>query len=94
VGGIRGDEEARRIGRDAIQAVERRLGENSFLLFAKEIAYTHHEKWDGSGYPLGLRGEDIPVSGRLMAIADTYDALISRRVYKPPLPHERAVEMI
>lgn len=81
-------------GRDAIQVASRKLGDNSFLHLAKEIAYTHQERWDGSGYPQGLAGEAIPVSGRLMAIADVYDALISRRVYKEPIPHAQAVEMI
>lgn len=81
-------------GRDAIMAAEHKLGTNSFLSFAREIAYTHHEKWDGTGYPQGLAGDEIPVSGRLMAIADVYDALISRRCYKPPFPHSRAVELI
>ena len=60
----------------------------------EEVAYTHQEKWDGSGYPQRLRGDDIPVSGRLMAVADVYDALISRRVYKPGLPHSKAVAII
>ncbi len=82
------------IGRDAIRATERKLGNKSFLRFAQDIAYTHHEKWNGSGYPQGLRGEEIPLCGRLMALADTYDALISRRVYKPPLTHEEAVKII
>jgi putative two-component system response regulator len=81
-------------GRDAIQAASKKLGENSFLHLAKEIAYTHQERWDGSGYPQGLAGEAIPLSGRLMAIADVYDALISRRVYKKPFPHAQAVDMI
>ena len=66
----------------------------SFLSHAKDISYSHHEKWDGSGYPRGLSGEDIPVSGRLMAVADVYDALISKRVYKPPFTHEKAVSII
>jgi len=66
----------------------------AFLSTAKDIAYCHQEKWDGSGYPQGLRGEAIPVSARLMALADTYDALISRRVYKPPFTHDRAMEII
>jgi putative two-component system response regulator len=61
---------------------------------AKAIAYSHHERWDGTGYPLGLKGDEIPVSGRLMAIADVYDALISKRVYKDIIPHEVAVEII
>jgi putative two-component system response regulator len=83
------------LGRDAIIAAERRLGvELPFLSFAKEIAYSHQEKWDGSGYPEGLSGDDIPISGRLMAVADVYDALISRRVYKEGMPHEKAVGII
>ncbi|HON23738.1 MAG TPA: two-component system response regulator [Syntrophales bacterium] len=83
------------LGRDAIVAAERRLGvEMPFLAFAKEIAYSHQEKWDGSGYPEGLSGDDIPISGRLMAVADVYDALICRRVYKEGMPHEKAVAII
>lgn len=81
-------------GRDAIIAAEQKLGSNSFLRFAREIAYTHQEKWDGSGYPQALKGDDIPIAGRLMAVADVYDALISRRCYKEPFPHARAVEII
>ena len=83
------------LGRDAIEQAERQLGmEVDFLRLAKEIAYSHQEKWDGSGYPQGLAGEAIPLSARLMALADVYDALISRRVYKPPFPHEQAREII
>ncbi|RPI66538.1 MAG: CHASE2 domain-containing protein, partial [Geobacteraceae bacterium] len=82
------------IGRNAIRATERKLGNRTFLRFAHDIAYTHHEKWNGSGYPQGLRGEEIPLCGRLMALADTYDALISQRVYKPPLTHEEAIRII
>jgi putative two-component system response regulator len=81
-------------GRDTILAAERKLGDTSFLRFAREIAYTHHEWWDGSGYPEGLKGEQIPIPGRLMALADSYDALTSKRVYKPQFPHEKAVEII
>ena len=81
-------------GRDALKAAERTLGENSFLRIGAEIAYSHHEKWDGSGYPQGLAGEDIPLTGRIMALADVYDALISRRVYKSPFPHSKAVGII
>ncbi len=81
-------------GRDTILAAEEKLGSNSFLRLAREIAYTHHEKWDGSGYPQGLSGDDIPISGRLMALADVYDALISKRVYKPPFSHEKAQAII
>jgi putative two-component system response regulator len=83
------------LGRNAIIAAERRLGaELPFLSFAKEIAYSHHERWDGTGYPEGLSGDDIPISGRLMSVADVYDALISRRVYKEGMPHEKAVGII
>lgn len=81
-------------GRDALKVAELQLGKDSFLRIASEIAYSHHEKWDGKGYPLGLKGEEIPVSGRLMALADVYDALISRRVYKPPFSHEKAYAII
>jgi putative two-component system response regulator len=81
-------------GRDAIEAAAHKLGPNSFLELAKEIAYTHQERYDGSGYPQGLAGDAIPVSGRLMAIADVYDALISRRVYKKPFTHAQAVAVI
>ncbi|EJM44691.1 response regulator containing a CheY-like receiver domain and an HD-GYP domain [Pseudomonas sp. GM33] len=83
------------LGRDAIQRAEDQLGLSvDFLRMAKEIAYSHQEKWDGSGYPQGLVGEEIPMSARLMAVADVYDALISRRVYKAGMPHEQAVEII
>ncbi|BBD07394.1 response regulator [Desulfovibrio ferrophilus] len=81
-------------GREALRAAEKRLGTSSFLRFGAEIAYTHHECWDGSGYPQGLAGEDIPLSGRLMAVADVYDALISQRVYKSPFEHSKAVRII
>lgn len=83
------------LGRDAIQAAEEHLGMKvEFLNLAKEIAYGHQEKWDGSGYPQGAAGEAIPVGARLMAVADVYDALISRRVYKEGMPHEKAAAII
>ncbi|MGL6072083.1 response regulator [Craterilacuibacter sp.] len=76
------------LGRDAILHAEQLLGmQVPFLECAKDIAYSHQEKWDGSGYPQGLAGEAIPLAARLMALADVYDALISRRVYKAGLPH-------
>jgi len=82
-------------GRDALAAAEESFeSADNFLVFAKEIAYSHQEKWDGSGYPEGLAGEDIPLSARLMAIADVYDALISKRVYKPAFSHEKAIQII
>ncbi|MBF0186924.1 MAG: two-component system response regulator [Magnetococcales bacterium] len=83
------------LGRDAISMAESTLGAGeTFLHHIREIAYSHHEKWDGSGYPEGLAGEAIPLAGRLMAVADVYDALISKRVYKPAFPHEKAVAII
>ena len=83
------------LGFEAIQHAENMLGTHiEFLETAKEIALSHQEKWDGSGYPLHLAGDAIPVSARLMALADVYDALISRRVYKQGMPHEQAVQAI
>ena len=82
------------LGRDALLAAERKFGETLFLRHAKDIAWTHHERWDGTGYPRGIAGADIPLSGRLMALADVYDALISRRVYKEAFPHAKSREII
>ncbi len=70
------------------------LGSSSYLAVAQEMAFTHHERWDGKGYPQGLKEEEIPISGRLMALADVYDALISKRVYKAAMPHHQVVELI
>lgn len=82
-------------GRDAIAQAETRFGETGlFMRYAREIAYGHHERWNGTGYPQGLADDAIPISARLMAVADVYDALISKRVYKPAFPHAQAVEMI
>lgn len=84
-------------GRDALIKAEAALdggADDSFLKHAREISYSHHEKWDGSGYPEGLKGEGIPVSARLMALADVYDALISKRVYKEAFTHEKARDII
>ncbi|WP_028451430.1 HD-GYP domain-containing protein [Chitinilyticum aquatile] len=83
------------IGYEALLRAEQQIGlQIPFFTVAKEVALYHQEKWDGSGYPEGLTGEAIPLSARLMALADVYDALISRRVYKPPMPHEQAVAII
>lgn len=83
------------LGRDALANAEKSLGlDVEFLKMAKEIAYSHQEKWDGSGYPEGLRGDAIPISARLMAVADVYDALISRRIYKEGMPHDEACAII
>ncbi len=78
-------------GKQIFDAAEAKLGHNSFLSIARTIAYTHHEKWDGTGYPQGLRGETIPLYGRIMAIADIYDALTSKRIYKEAMSHDDAV---
>ncbi len=83
------------LGRDAIVRAEQQLNlKVDFLNCAKEIAYYHQEKWNGSGYPTGASGDAIPISARLMAVADVYDALISRRVYKDGMTHEKAVGIL
>ncbi|MBN8449303.1 MAG: two-component system response regulator [Candidatus Accumulibacter sp.] len=83
------------LGRDAIQLAEDWLGKPvEFLTIAKEIALCHQERWDGSGYPGAIAGDTIPASARLMAVADVYDALISRRVYKDRMTHEQATQII
>jgi putative two-component system response regulator len=81
-------------GKMAIETVENDLMKLPFLHLAKEIAYSHHEKYDGSGYPRGLVGDEIPLSGRIVAVADVFDGLVSRRVYKPPFPLSQALEII
>jgi len=82
------------LGEEVIQKVEERVGDSKFLRYAKEITIYHHEKWDGSGYPQGLTGEEIPISASLMALVDVYDALTSKRVYKSELSHEEATKII
>lgn len=83
------------MGRDALATAERHLGMcTPFFQMAQEIAHSHHERWDGSGYPRGLKGGDIPLSGRFMALVDVYDALVSERVYKEGMPHAEAVAII
>ena len=83
------------LGRDALRQAVARLGvEVEFLRFAQEIAYGHQEKWDGTGYPEGIGGDDIPIAARLMAVADVYDAVVSRRVYKEARAHEVGLEVI
>ncbi|MEW8492500.1 MAG: HD domain-containing phosphohydrolase [Candidatus Thiodiazotropha taylori] len=81
-------------GRELIEEAEARIGTTPFIRTAKEIAYHHHEKWDGTGYPKGLKGEEIPLSARLMAVADVYDAKVSQRYYKDAIPHETVVAQI
>ncbi len=82
------------IGSKVLQSATRILGEVSFVTYARQITEFHHEKWDGSGYPHGLEGEKIPFIARIMAIADVYDALVTERPYKKPIPHEEAVAVI
>ncbi|HTZ16896.1 MAG TPA: HD domain-containing phosphohydrolase, partial [Dissulfurispiraceae bacterium] len=77
-----------------IEAAQAKLGDTSFLMLAGEMAFSHHERWDGKGYPVGLKGLDIPLSGRIMAVADVYDALISGRFYRDGVSHEKAVDTI
>jgi len=82
------------LGGDAIKAIEAKIEGQSFLALGKEIAYNHHEKWDGSGYPRGLSGEGIPLSARIIALADVYDALTTKRFYKEAFSHKRSRQMI
>ena len=77
-----------------IEKIKENTSQHDFLAQAQIMASTHHEKWDGSGYPIGLKGDEIPLQGRLMAIADVYDALVSERPYKKPFSHEEAVAII
>jgi response regulator RpfG family c-di-GMP phosphodiesterase len=86
------------LGRDVIDRAQAEMGEardvDGVLALAKEIVYTHHEKWDGTGYPQGLCGETIPLSGRLMAVVDVYDAVVTERRYHPALSHDDALKVI
>ena len=83
------------IGGETLEAADVEAGsESSFLAMGRDIAFTHHEKWDGSGYPYGLAGEKIPLASRIVAVADVYDALTSRRPYKEPFSHEKSMAII
>lgn len=81
-------------GANCLASILDRQPDAAFLRVARDIAACHHEKWNGTGYPLGLKGEEIPLAARIMALADVYDALTSRRVYKPALTHEQAKDII
>jgi putative two-component system response regulator len=81
-------------GEEIIDRIQQNTSENAFLTHAKIMAGAHHEKWDGSGYPRGIAGEEIPLQGRIMAIADVYDALISKRPYKESFPHDKAMRIM
>lgn len=82
------------IGGDTLRAAEREAGSISFLAMGRDVAYYHHEKWDGTGYPFGIRGDDIPLPARIVALADVYDALTSSRPYKKPFDHEKSRAII
>jgi response regulator RpfG family c-di-GMP phosphodiesterase len=86
------------LGRDVIDRAQAEMGDthdlDGVLELAKEIVYTHHEKWDGTGYPQGLRGETIPLAGRLMAVVDVYDATVTKRRYHSAMSHDHAVRVI
>ncbi len=82
------------IGGNAIMNVESKISLESFLTLGREIAYSHHEKWDGSGYPEGLKGEEIPLSARIVSLADVYDALTSERPYKKAFSYKKALSII
>jgi len=82
------------IGGDTLMEIKRRWGDDPFLATASQVCFGHHERWDGTGYPFGLKGENIPMAARIVALADVYDALTSERAYKDAMPHDRAKQMI
>ena len=82
------------IGYDALRNASGDLGSDFFLNMAMDIILYHHERWDGTGYPYGLKGEDIPLSARIVSIADVYDALTSRRPYKEAFSHDKAIDIM
>ncbi len=82
------------IGGDCLMAIRQRLGNDSFLDVACEIAFAHHERWDGGGYPFGLKGDQIPLAARVVSLADVYDALTMQRAYKAAMPHDVARKII
>ncbi|WP_200761242.1 HD-GYP domain-containing protein [Poriferisphaera corsica] len=81
-------------GGDTLMMIKRKWGDDPFLITASQIAYAHHEKWDGTGYPFGLKEEEIPLAARIVAVADVYDALRTKRPYKDEMPHEVVVKYI
>lgn len=83
-----------KMGYDVLMDATKELHDNPMVKIAADIALAHHERWDGLGYPNKLKGEEIPVGARLMAVADVYDALVSKRPYKDPYPHKVAVDEI
>ena len=87
-------EEGAAIIRTVKKTVDSRELKENYLGEAENMAHYHHEKWNGEGYPCGLKGEEIPLSARIMAVADVFDALVSRRVYKPGMPFDDAMAII
>src|SRR5690606_22403344 len=82
------------IGGDTLRGVIARSPGQSFLAMGMEIAYAHHERWDGRGYPSQLAGDDIPLAARIVALVDAYDAITGERPYKPAISHDEAVRRI
>jgi response regulator RpfG family c-di-GMP phosphodiesterase len=82
------------VGGQCLEQLERRLGSSNFLAMARQIAYSHHERWDGTGYPYRLEGNAIPLAARIVTVVDVYDALSQKRVYKDPVPHDDCVANI
>ena len=82
------------VGGEVVREVLSGITDEEYLSFASDIATYHHERWDGTGYPKGLKGEDIPLSARIMAIADVFDALVSERCYKEAMSPEEAFKVI
>ncbi len=81
-------------GGEIITNILNDLGDKEFLNVAYDVAISHHEKWNGKGYPYGIKEEEIPFPGRIMAIADVFDALVAKRVYKDPMPVDKAIDII
>ena len=81
-------------GKMLLESLEEKVPGQKFLDYAKTLSYSHHEKWDGTGYPDGLKGEQIPLEARMVSIADVYDALVSNRPYRKALSHEQAMQII
>jgi putative two-component system response regulator len=82
------------LGEEIIEKIGQKTQENDFLTHARLVVGSHHERWDGKGYPRGISGKEIPLQGRIMALVDVYDALISERSYKEPYTHEEALKII
>ena len=82
------------LGKQAFEKIIKETGGTRWLYLAKDMAYCHHERWDGTGYPNGLKGEEIPLYARMLTIADVYDALTSNRAYKKAYTHQVAMDII